>query len=136
MQLRTTTSLLQDLPHPWFQPVHKLVGKGIAERGVCDDCTIEERDWADAFGAVDDLSGQREVTWGDLLSQRAYGGEGENSTDAEGFQGGDVGARRDERRVDVVSTTMSSKESDFGTGWQGTDVDRCTRVTPWLWKLS
>ena len=59
-----------------------------------DARTIKERRRADTFRTVDDLVGEREVAWFDLFAEGADGGEGDDEPDAEGFEGGDVGAGR------------------------------------------
>ena len=76
-----------------LEPRAELRAERVAERGVRDDArALEEGRRAHALRAVERLVGQREVARGDLLAQRADGGEREHRAHAERLQRGDVRA--------------------------------------------
>ena len=57
--------------------------KGLGESDVADPAVFEECPAAYAFGAVDDLVGQKEVAGADVLLEGADGGEGDDCADAQ-----------------------------------------------------
>jgi hypothetical protein len=93
---------------------------------------FEERGGTYAFSAIDDLCGEDEGSWGKLLAQRAYCGEGEDCADAERFEGSDVRTRWNCGRRDGVPWSVSGKESDEGSRREGGDCYWGTREAPWL----
>ena len=80
---------------------------------MCDDArALEETGRTNAFGAIDDLSWEGKVAGGDFFAEGADGAEGEDDADAEVFEGGDVGARRDGGGGDAVVLSVASDEGD------------------------
>lgn len=83
---------------------------------MADEAALEEGEWADALGAVDDLVGDHEVHGLNLLLQRADGGEGNHASHADVSEGGDVGASGDLMRRKLVVRTMAGQEGDGDAG--------------------
>jgi hypothetical protein len=86
--------------------------EGVAERDVCDHTSLEESPGAHALGAIDDLVGNDEIAGLDFLLQATDGREGDDGTDSNRAQSGDVGARWDLMRCNLVVSTVSAEESD------------------------
>ena len=86
--------------------------KGVAEGNVADNATLEECEGADTLGAVDDLVWNDKVAGLDLLLQTADGGESNDCADTDGAESGNVGARRDLMRGDLVVSTVTTEEGD------------------------
>lgn len=60
-----------------------------------DARALKERGGTDAFCAVDDLVGDSEVAWLDLLAQGSNSRECDNEADTKRFESGNVCAGRD-----------------------------------------
>lgn len=103
--------------------------EGVREADVADDATLEEGEGADALGAVDDLVRDDEVHGLDLLLQGADGGEGDDAADADGAQGGDVGAGGHLVRRELVVQAVAGEEGDGHAGVLE-DHDRGGRLAP------
>lgn len=79
-----------------------------------DEASFEESPRPDALGAIDDLVRHDEIARSDLLLQAADGGEGDDGADAERAEGGDVGARGDFVRGELVVEAVAGEEGDGG----------------------
>ena len=100
---------------------------------MSDDArAFEKAGWTNAFGAIDDLGGERKVARGDFVAKGADGAEGEDGTDAEMFESGDVRAGRDGGGGDVVVFAVARDEGDTCTRREGADGDRGRGVSPGL----
>lgn len=86
--------------------------EGVGEADVSDHAALEESEGPDALGAVDDLVRDDEVARLDGFLQTAYGAEGDDGAHAEAAQGGDVGARGNLVRCDLVVQAMAGDEGD------------------------
>ena len=84
----------------------------VRETDVANDAALEEGEGAHALGPVDDLVRDDKVHRLDLLAQGADGGEGDDGAHADGAQGGDVGARVDLVRRDLVVDAVAGEEGD------------------------
>ena len=91
----------------------ELAIEGVSKADVTDDTALEEGERADALGAVDDLIRDNKVHGLDLLLERAYGGEGDDGSDADVTQGRDVGAVGDLVRRELVVDAMAGQEGDI-----------------------
>lgn len=97
-------------PHDRREPFVKRIGKP----HVPDDASLEESPRPHALGAIDDLIRDDEIARSDLLLQAADGGEGDDGADAERAEGGDVGARGDFVRGELVVEAVAGEEGDGG----------------------
>ena len=79
---------------------------------VANHSALEEGEWADPFGAINDLVGNDKVHRLDVLLEGADGREGDDCADANGAEGGDVGAGWDLVRGDLVMGAMAAEECD------------------------
>lgn len=113
MKLHASVYRLECLTEMSFNKGQKSVGERVAELSVGDDARIlEERCGSDTFSAIDDLIGEHEVSWTDLLSKRSDGGKGDNKPYTQRLECGDVGSSGHARRWDRVTNTMSGQESN------------------------
>jgi len=80
---------------------------------MCDDARpLEEAGRTNTLGTIDDLGRESKVARDDFFAEGADGTECKDGTNAEVFEGGDVGAGWDGRRGDTVVFTMASDEGD------------------------
>lgn len=86
--------------------------EGVTEGDVGDNAALEESPRAHALGAVNDLVRDDKVTGLDFLLQTADGGESNDAADANGAQGGDVGASGNLMRSDLVVQAVAAQEGD------------------------
>lgn len=86
--------------------------EGVTEGDVSDNATLEESPRAHALGAVNDLVRDNKVAGLDLLLQTADGGESNDAADANGAQGGDIGASGNLMRGDLVVQAVAAQEGD------------------------
>jgi hypothetical protein len=106
-----------------------LLIKGVRKPDVSDNPALEERERADALGAIDNLVGNDKVAGLDLLLQRADGGEGNDTADTEGAEGCDVGAVGDFVGSERVVGAVAGEEGDGGV-LVGEDRDGRGRGAP------
>lgn len=90
----------------------QIVVKGIREPNMADHALLEESEWPDALGAVNDLVRHDKVPRLDRLLQTAYSGEGNDSADTDGAESRDVGAGGNLMRCEFVVQAMAGEESD------------------------
>lgn len=64
----------------------------ISKANVSNNATLEEGKWSDALGSVDDLIWNDEIAWLDLLLEGADSREGNDAANADGAEGGNIGA--------------------------------------------
>jgi hypothetical protein len=106
----------------------------ITKRNVPDNASLEEGERPDTLGAVNDLVWDNEIAGLDLLLQAADGGKGNDGADADGAEGGDVGAGGNLVGSNLVVCAVSAKEGN-GNGLLAVlvvqDGDRGGRGTPW-----
>jgi hypothetical protein len=132
-QLYAPSFHLQRLLYMPLQPFHQLAAEWVPKRRMgYDRRTLEKRGRTYSFCTIDDLRGENEGAWGDLFAQGSDCGEGDDGTDAERFEGCDVGARGDRGGGDGVPLTVPCKECDSGAGWKGRDCDWGAGKAPWL----
>lgn len=118
VELRAGAVSSEDVRDALLEPVDEAIAERVAEGCMGDDGgAFEEASGAHALGAVYDLHREDEVTRGNLLAQRADGGEGEDGAHAEGLQGGDVSLSGHGGWVDGVAGAMAGKEGDLSAGW-------------------
>jgi hypothetical protein len=86
--------------------------KGVRKADVADEPALEEGKGAHALCAVNDLVGDDKVHGLDLLLQRADGGKGDDAADADGAQGGNVGAGGHLVRGKLVVAAVAGEERD------------------------
>jgi hypothetical protein len=100
---------------------------------VCDNArALEETDWTNAFGAIDDLGWEGKVAWGNLFTEGADGAEGEDGANAEVFEGSNVSAGGNGGGRDTVMFTVASDEGEACPRGEGADGDGGRRVSPGL----
>ena len=99
------------MPAPTHHPRQPLVER-IREPDVPDDPSLEERPRPDALGPIDDLVRHQKIPRPDFLLQAADGGESDDGADAEGAEGGDVGARGDLVGRELVVQAVAGEEGD------------------------
>ena len=84
---------------------------------------FEKADRSNALGAVDDLVREDEIARLDFFTEGAYGRKGDDGSDAEGFESGDVGSAWDGGGGDGVSWAVSGEKGDVRASGQGGDRD-------------
>jgi hypothetical protein len=84
----------------------------IREADVSDDTALEEGEGTDALCAIDDLVGDDKVHWLNLLLERADGGKGDDTANADVPQGGDVCAVGDLVGGKLVMQAVTGEEGD------------------------
>lgn len=94
--------------------IGKLGVKGISETDMADNAPLEEGEGADTLGAVDDLVRKNKVHGLDFLLERANSREGNNASDTNASQSGNVGTVRNLMRGKLMVNTMSRQEGDVG----------------------
>ena len=100
---------------------------------MCDDASVlEEAGRTDPLGAIDNLGGEGKVAGGDFFTERANGAEGEDRTDADVFEGGNVGAGGYGGRRDGMVFTVASNKGDARPRGKGTNGNRRGWVSPRL----
>ena len=105
-QLQVTYHLDGDLGHDFT----KSMAGGIAERDMAHDAIAEKGVVQRAFGAVEVLVGQYNVTGADTFTQAADRTDGHDEFDTQFFKAPDVGLVVDLGRQDAVSPGMAGKE--------------------------
>ena len=95
----------------------QLVAEWVSEHRMNDQTLApEESLLSNAFGPVNDLVWNDEVSWSDLLPERADGRKGDDGLDANMLQSGDISSSGDLGRRDGVGNSMSRDESDQSAG--------------------
>ena len=117
-----------------------LAVEGVREPHVPHHASFEERERANALGAVDDLVGHNEVPRFDRLLQASDCGESNDSSHAYVSECGDVGAGRDFVGSDFVVQAMAGQKGDWdglAGGWgrvvkHGDGRGGCAPGSRWL----
>lgn len=106
----------------------------VPKRGMCNDTrrVVEKGGRTDTLGAVYDLVWEDKVPRTDFFAEGADSGKGDDGFDAEGFEGGDVGAGGDGGWGVDVSCTMACDECEMYSRWETGDSDGGARVAPRL----
>ena len=107
--MQTHTLTLKTMPTSPHNLGHALI-KRIPERHMGDNTTLKEGERANTLRPVNNLGRDDEITGLDLLLQTSDSGEGHDGAHADGAQGGDVGARGDLMRRNLVVHTVAAEE--------------------------
>jgi hypothetical protein len=107
----------------------------VSEGDVGDHAGFKEGERSNTLGAVDDLVRDNKVARFHGFLEGADGGKGDDGANAEGAEGGDVGAGRDFMRGELVVCPVAREEGDgdrsaSGGGGVFEDVDVGGRVAP------
>jgi hypothetical protein len=87
----------------------ELAAGGLVESDVGDDAVAEESGFA-AFGAVEELVGNKEFPRPEVFLKGAYGAYGDNPFDAEKLHGVDVGAEVELARRNAVTARVTREK--------------------------
>ncbi len=125
--------LFQRNLHLALQKFQQPPAKRIPKRRMRDHArALEEARGPHALRAIDDLVREDKVAWLDFLAEGADGGEGDDGTDAEGLEGGDVRAGGDAGGCDGVARPVPREKGDEGAAGQLGDCNWRARQSPWL----
>ena len=119
---------LQALPTPPHDPTQPLI-KRHRKRHMRHHAALKERKRPNPLRPVDNLVRHHEIPWFHFLRQRADSAEGDDGADAEGAEGGDVGAGGDFVGCEGVVEAVAGEEGDgvgvgrVGGGGVGEDGD-------------
>ncbi len=91
-----------------------LLIKWVGEANVSDNTALEESEWTDALGAVDNLVWDDEVSWLNLLPEGTDSGECNDAADADGAESGNVGTVWNLMWCDGVVGSVTGDEGDDG----------------------
>lgn len=86
----------------------------VGEANVPDNATLEEGERSDALGSVDNLVWDDEVAWLDLLLEGADCGEGDDTTDTNRAESGNVGAVWNFMWCNGMICSVAGKKSNDG----------------------
>jgi hypothetical protein len=92
--------------------IRQLLVKGVRKADMTNNTALEEGKGSDALGAIDDLVRDDKVHGLDLLLQRADGGEGNDASDTEVAESGDVGTVGDLVGRKLVVQAVAGEEGD------------------------
>lgn len=132
MQCNTITlQAVSTGPHHLGNPLVEWVRKG----NVGNHSLLEKCPWTEPLGAINDLVRNHKIAGLDVLPQATDGREGDDGTDTDGTQGGDIGAGGNLMGCQLVMQTVTTQECDCDslTGALALvveDGDRRRGVTP------
>ena len=86
----------------------------ISKADVSDNATLEEGEWSDALGSVDDLIRDDEIARLNLLLERADSRESDDAANTDGAECGNVGTVWNLMWCDGVVCAVAGKEGNDG----------------------